>query len=671
MRATCSEAFQTILKNWTSFLLRFLVLAIGLRLLFMTELSFRVATDEHVLIPMLYGVLYDVIVVSKLGVIILLPIAILQFYTPKIGAIVGVVFIILYAILSAIVAEYFCQVGQPLDHVVWAYTPQEIYNTILWSTKITFAPIVFFLLYILVGIGCVFFLKKCPESIAIQCTCVLVSLLLFSCIRYKKLIENESFFETHADFINGVNQISYAYVKIVGYKLSETKDDTTTAEIMAATSKYHIRMSEYSFISDSYPFMREFNDADVLGPLMDRTNDNVKPNFVFVIVESMGQCLTGVSQPTVSFMPFVDSLKQRSLYWPNCLSTTERTFGVMPAVFASVPHGKKGFGNEQLPIPEYNSLLKDYSKNGYTISFFYGGAPSFGGQNAFMKANNVSYISDIQLDTTDTEKYQLQKKNYRWGADDGDMFLFAEDYKKQQASHPFVDIYLTLSSHEPFVVPEIEKYEKKITQSYTINPTTTEGSNILSHLNVYASFMYVDDCLRQLFSYYEKRDDFKNTIFIVTGDHRMAPVPTEQNPLRKYNVPLIVYSPLLRTTKTMEPIVSHYDITPTINAYLRNNYDYKTASTCHWLGASLDTTRGFCRKKSQAFMLNNSDVAEYLYDTLFISRGRLYSVQQGLVLKKIENNDTLKNYMQSLLDEYQQLSVYSLYSNRLQLPNLH
>ena len=671
MKLLSSEALREILKNWASFLLKFFVFVVGLRLLFMTELLFRMGTDGHVLTPMFYGILYDIVVVSKLSVIVLLPIAIVQFYASKIGTIVSNSFIILYAILSAIVAEYFCQVGQPLDHVVWAYTPQEIYNTILWSTKITFAPIAFFILYILAGIGCIFFPKNRPESVAIQCACVLISMLLFSCVPYKKLIDKESFFESHVDFIKGVNQVSYAFVKIVGYKLSEKNDDVATAEIMAVTSKYHLRMSEYAFISDSYPFMREFNDADVLGPLMSKTASNEKPNFVFVIVESMGQSLTGVSQPTVSFMPFVDSLKKHSLYWPNCLSTTERTFGIMPAVFASVPHGKKGFGNEQLPIPEYSSLLKDFAQNGYTISFFYGGAPSFGGQNAFMKANGVSYISDIQLDTTETEKYQLQKKNYRWGADDGEMFLFAEDYKNQHTNLPFVDVYLTLSSHEPFVVPDIEIYEKKITQSFNLDPATIEGDNILSHLNIYASFMYVDDCLRQLFAYYRTRDDFKNTIFIVTGDHRMGPVTTEHNPLRKYNVPLIVYSPLLRTIQTMEPIVSHYDITPTINAYLRDNYEYKTASTCHWLGASLDTTREFCRKKSQAFMLNNSDVAEYLYDTLFISRGRLYSVQKGLVLEKIENNDTLKNYMQSLLDEYQQLSNYSLYSNRLQSPNLH
>lgn len=661
---------QSIVTNWSEILIKFFVLVVALRFLFMLEIEVRVGYGESLLHTMLYGLLYDIVVVSKICVLILLPIAIFQFFSRKVGSIVFSVIIIIYVILSAIVAEYFCQVGQPLDHVVWAYTPQEIYSTVLWSTKISIGPIIFFICYLFMGIGCLLLPIRRSKGILLSWAYILTALILFSCVRYKKLIEKEYFFDTHADFIKGVNQVSYACMKIVGYKISEKKHGVSAVEVGAITSKYHIHTPEFSFISDTYPFMRENNDIDVLGSLMRRTNQNTKPNFVFIIVESMGQSLTGVPKPTISFMPFVDSLKKQSLYWPNCLSTTERTFGVMPAVFASVPHGKKGFGNEQLPIPEYNSLLKDMARNEYTISFFYGGAPSFGGQNAFMKANNVSYISEIKLDTANTEMYQLQKKNYRWGADDRDMFLFAEEYKNQHTKQPFVDIYLTLSSHEPFVVPDIDKYETKIKNTHNLDPASIEGDNILSHINIYASFMYVDDCLRQVFSYYKTREDFNNTIFILTGDHRMGPVTTEQNPLRKYNVPLIIYSPLLKRPQTMEPIVSHYDIPPTINTYLQNNYTYKTASTCHWLGSSLDTAKNFRRKKTQAFMLNNSDVVEYLHDTLFISRGRLYTVQKGLVLHKIES-DTLANYMQSLLDEYQKLSEYSLYNNKLQSTNLH
>jgi phosphoglycerol transferase MdoB-like AlkP superfamily enzyme len=50
--------------------------------------------------------------------------------------------------------------------------------------------------------------------------------------------------------------------------------------------------------------------------------------------------------------------------------------------------------------------------------------------------------------------------------------------------------------------------------------------------------------LRGFFDAYSKRSDFNNTIFLITGDHRMPEIPMSDK-IDRYHVPLIVYSPML------------------------------------------------------------------------------------------------------------------------------
>ena len=129
----------------------------------------------------------------------------------------------------------------------------------------------------------------------------------------------------------------------------------------------------------------------------------------------------------------------------------------------------------------------------------------------------------------------------------------------------------------------------------------------------------MDECVRNLIDAYKEMPGYENTIFVITGDHRMGMLTTG-NVLRSFNVPLLIYSPLLKEDRQMKAVVSHYDITPTINAYLSNNYNYNVDEFCHWVGTSLDTSVNFSSKIKQAFMLNNRDVIDYINGEYFLCR---------------------------------------------------
>jgi hypothetical protein len=133
-------------------------------------------------------------------------------------------------------------------------------------------------------------------------------------------------------------------------------------------------------------------------------------------------------------------------------------------------------------------------------------------------------------------------------------------------------------------------------------------------------------------------------------------------------VPLLIYSPLLKEDRQMKAVVSHYDITPTINAYLSNNYNYNTDEYCHWIGTSLDTSVNFSSKIKQAFMLNNRDVIDYINGEYFLCRNKLYRIDDDLTLNTIDNK-FLYNKLKNELNDYNLLGSYALKSNFLNNEN--
>ncbi len=552
--------------------------------------------------------------------------------------------------------------AKPLDHIIFVYSFQDIIITICSSVSASFKAIIFVLANILSLILVAHCISRIRCSTTIAFCLIFLATITSACVNYNKFVRNESKFKSQTEYYLAVNQISYSIIDIYNYW--KNKDlESTIADIKDKSITYHALYPQFDYTSYKYPFERKTNDEDVLGQFFKITE--LKPNFVFIIIEGFGQRLTGTERQSYSITPFIDSLARNGLYWKNCLSSSERTFGVLPAIFASVPHGEKGFANSSDNIPYHNSLLKDFQKNNYHTSFFYGGSQSFNGQNEFLEANNISYILDV--DSNAIKKNQKFAIHNRWGLDDAELFDLAKKYICQNKRTPFVDIYLTLTTHEPFKFEGISLYEQQIQmEAKTIN-NKTERENVEKNLNVLACFRYIDCCVRDLINFYKSLPEYENTIFLITGDHRMCPLLVWEDPLMKYNVPLIIFSPLLQQPKTMESVISHYDITPSINAFLSKNYDYHTNSHCHWLGSSFDTTSSFQCRKRQAFMLNNRCVSDYICDTFFICNQHLYSVGENLLIQKNDSIE-LQNKLINEMNTYQSLSKYVVKNNCLISP---
>ena len=639
------------LGEWVRLNLLLLVCMVALRPLFFLEVYFRLGLEWRQLLTVLSGSFFDLFLVSRVFTFGLLPFLLVYYFFPKTAKGIFKGLIILYAVVSALLAEYYCNLTMPLDHVVLVYSLEELKTTLFASTtSVSLAQVLWFVLQ--VGMA-VLFVKRGELGVRRGKWCWWVAgvLVMLVFIPYKRIIRNEKVYSSRTDFCLAVNQPSYSYIKITDYWRDEGGHRGEEDYLLspAQLSAYQACHPEFEYNQPGYPFYRKATDPDVLSPFFEQTSDGLPPNLVFVIVESLGRRLTGVTDPQLSFTPFIDSLAATGLFWPNCFSDSERTFGVLPSIFASAPHGRYGFAAIE-PMPRHHSLMLDLERNGYTTSFFYGGSSEFDHYDRFMEINQVNHVVIPDRMVTDSSQYYLLADNYRWGLDDNQLFDYARHFKQDNPDQrPHSDIYLTLSTHEPFMVEQIEQYEEQVKAMVEQVPDLDkkERDNVLRNLNIYACYLYMDQSVRQLMDYYASQPDFANTVFVITGDHRMALVPTGIA-LRNYNVPLVLWSPLLKRSKTMGAVVSHLDITPSLNAWLHAQYEYAIDDHCHWLGTSFDTVSAYHNTRKLSFMRNNRDVIDYFSGTYYINKNTLILMDSSVIGFSIENEALLKQYQEEL-----------------------
>ena len=662
------EKIKNSIQQWIHLNILLLLMMLIIRIIFYVETTTRINIEISQFANIIFGFKYDLLLSSHIIAWGSLIFILFHYFFPKTTVKIYKALIFIYAIISILLTEYFCNMMMPLDHVIFAYSVEGLKAAVVSSSSFSIVP----LLYFVISLALCILVSKLWKNVKIvniaAYIILLASVIVSASFNYSKIIKEERFVKNHADFILSTNQPSYSFIKILDYLNKKNPGKESGFEMIEeATNSYQQLNYQFKYPYKDYPFYRKADYHDVLGPLMNKTENGEKPNFVFIIIESLGQCLTGAETPTISFTPHLDSLKNESLYWKNCLAATERTFGILPTIFASTPHGKKGFAHRYNTMPPHNSLLKDFKKNNYDVSYYYGCYRDIDRYDNFLKANNVEKIFIPEQGSIDEEIYNLMRENNRWGLDDKDLFdIVINDRKSADNEKPFVDIIMSLSTHEPFIILENqEEYEQKarLILENSNGVSNKEKNNINKYINNFACYLYMDECVNRLINSYKEMGKYDNTIFVITGDHRMGMLNTG-NVLRSFNVPLLIHSPLLKQNKQMEAVVSHYDITPTINAYLSNNYDYKVDDYCHWLGTSLDTVKEFRSKVNQAFMLNNRDVVDYLHDEYFLCRKRLYKIDNNLRLTSVDNPD-LYQKLKKELDDYNLLSAYALETNFL------
>ncbi|HEY5798739.1 MAG TPA: LTA synthase family protein, partial [Burkholderiaceae bacterium] len=380
----------------------------------------------------------------------------------------------------------------------------------------------------------------------------------------------------------------------------------------------------------AYPFLRQDRTPDTLGPHLAPAAQGA-PNVVLIVVEGLGRSFSGPGARLGSFTPFLDELAGRSLYFSNFLATQGRTFAVLPSILGSAPFGANGMAALGAAIPPHATLTGILKAGGYDLRFYSGSNLDFD--------NEAQYLRRAGVETLVGERDFPAglARSSEWGYADGELFDLVLKREAAPGKAPRATLIQTTSMHTPFAFPDKERYLARAEARLgELGIAVEQRADYRRQQDIYASILYTDDALRRYFDAASKQPGYANTLFVITGDHRLPEIAMATR-LERYHVPLIIYSPLLTAPKVVKAVSSHLDIAPSLAALLAQRYGMLLPEKITWLGTGLDLEPGF--RNVHAFPLKQTKTAqpEFISGTSYLAENKLYMLRDGMQAELVDN----------------------------------
>ncbi|WP_454255293.1 LTA synthase family protein [Pseudomonas sp. Marseille-Q8238] len=284
-------------------------------------------------------------------------------------------------------------------------------------------------------------------------------------------------------------------------------------------------------------------------------------NVVVILMESFAGRWVGALGSDANITPNFDRLSKEGLLFKRFFSNGTHTHQGMFATMACFPN---------LPSFEYlmrtpegghqfSGLPQLLSARDYDDVYVYNGNFQWDNQSGFFSNQGMrrfigreDFVDPVYIDPT-------------WGVSDQDMFdRGAQELAKMDQQKPFYALLQTLSNHTPYALPK----------DLPVEPVTGHGS-YNEHLT---AMRYADWALGQFFEKAKQQPYYKNTLFVVLGDHGFVSSKqlTEMD-LFRFNVPLLLIAPGIQDQfgTSRETVGTQVDVVPTIMGRLGGDVQHQ------------------------------------------------------------------------------------------------
>lgn len=276
-------------------------------------------------------------------------------------------------------------------------------------------------------------------------------------------------------------------------------------------------------------------------------------NVVVVLEESLGSEFIGVLHPRdESLTPGFDGLTKEGTLLTHAYSTGNRTVRAIEATTASLP-----------PLPGESIVRRDKSvglftlpsllrSDGYQTMFVYGGRAMFDGMGRYLTNNGVERL-------VDQGDYPKGTFTTAWGVADEAIFTKAleEMDRAHAAGRPFYSLVLSVSNHRPFTFPQDHIKEER---------RFHRRENVVR---------YADWALGQFMTQAKSHPFYRDTVFVLMGDHGARVYGKSDIPLASYEVPILFIGPGVPAGARVDILASSLDVPPTLLGILGLDYDSK------------------------------------------------------------------------------------------------
>jgi phosphoglycerol transferase MdoB-like AlkP superfamily enzyme len=341
---------------------------------------------------------------------------------------------------------------------------------------------------------------------------------------------SEAFFSTDT-FVSALtlNPLHYFFDT-----LAHRDADFDTAKVR----EHYAQMAAYLGVEQLDPQHLNFRRPNHVSPLPNVEVD--RPNVVFFIMESFAAYKTGfVGHHPMNPTPNFDEIAKQALLFDRFYVPSEGTarsvFGYISGV-ADVTRHKTSSRNPL--IVDQNTLVNAFSD--YDKYYFIGGSASWGNIRGIL-SHNIPGVDIVE------EGMFHHARTDVWGI--ADNHLFEEAHERLAArpdpKKPFFAFIQSAGFHRPYTIPQDHgSFELK-----TATDEQIQHSGFIS-LAEYNSMRFADYSLGRFFELAKTAPYFKNTIFVIVGDHGLpddnadhVAAAEKVHLLSRFHVPLVLYSP--------------------------------------------------------------------------------------------------------------------------------
>ena len=390
----------------------------------------------------------------------------------------------------------------------------------------------------------------------------------------------------------------------------------------------------------------------------------VKPNIVFVMLESVGTAPMSYYGNPLNSTPKMDSIIKESLSFSKFYVHKPGTAGSVFASITGLPDIEDVKTASRNPmIINQKIIFNQY--DGYEKLYFIGGSANWANIRGVFQSN----IKNLKI--YEEGSFEEENRADVWGIDDYDLFKESDKVlKKLNAKQkPFVAYIQTATNHMPFTVPNKKDSFKPILEDDITEETLLKGGfRSLGQLN---GIRYLDFNVAKFLERAKVSGYYDNSIFVFFGDHRGGMKKLnflndneDDIGIQVHHVPFFIHAPKFVAPKIIDKYAKLVDIFPTATSLAKIDYSNYTLGRDLLDSTNIDTA-AFVYIQSKGEKAVGVIKDEYYYEKTNISKkSNLYNLKDHNVKDiKLENPKVSKE-LDSLLSAYYHTTKYLYFNNK-------